>query len=253
MQKSTSVQETMVEPEYPRELQRRFEQAIVEGRYSKGDVLTLGDLSAGFQASIDQMRLVTSTAHRKGLLGKTELAPDAFQVLGLPQTEFASVFTHTAQAGFKPTSQVREVVVESASTQVADRLKVKAGSPVYRYVRTRNVDGHPLANQTNFMPFSICPGLEHDDVSRYSFQKLLEEKYFAVLTEMQEDYLLEPSTEQDREVLQLPQDVPVLVVDRIALSATSWPLVWATIRIRPDRYQYVSALWPQAAQVLENP
>lgn len=241
-----------MEPEYPKELQRQFEQAIVQGRYSRGDVLALGDLAAHFQTSVDQMRLVARTAHRKGLLGKIVAGRGKVQVLGLPKTEFASVFTHTAQAGFKPTSEVREVVVEQASPLVADRLKMKAGSPVYRYVRTRNVDGQPLANQTNFMPYAVCPGLEDDDVSRFSFQRLLEEKYFAVLTEMQEDYSLILSTGQDRDVLKLPDGASVLVVDRIALSATSWPLVWATIRIRPDRYQYVAALWPQAAHLLED-
>lgn len=238
--------------EYPKELQRQFEQAIIQGSFSRGNVLALDDLAARFRTSVNQMRLVVQTAHRKGLLGKIEADLGTVQVLGLPKTEFASVFTHTAKAGFKPTSLVRRVVVEPASPQVADRLKVKASSPVYRYVRTRNVDGQPLANQTNFMPFAVCPGLEDDDVSRYSFQRLLEEKYFSVLTEMQEAYSLIPSTGQDRDVLKLPEGASVLVVDRIALSATNWPLVWATIRIRPDRYQYVAALWPQAAHLLEE-
>ena len=30
------------------------------------------------------------------------------------------------------------------------------------------------------------------------------------------------------------------------------PLVWADIRIRPDRYEYVAALWPRAAKLLED-
>jgi len=53
-------------------------------------------------------------------------------------------------------------------------------------------------------------------------------------------------------VLSLSEGAPVLVVDRIALSATDWPLVWATIRIRPDRFDYVAALWPQAAELLKS-
>jgi GntR family transcriptional regulator len=242
----------MVKPEYPKELQGRFEQAIVKGEYSKGDALSLVDLARKFHAPVNQMRLVAETGQRKGLVGTTGPGAESFLVLGLPQTELASVFTHTAKEGLKPTSLVREVVVEAASPQIAGKLKVEAGSPVYRYVRTRNVGGQPLANQTNFMPYAVCPGLELDDVSRYSFQRLLEEKYSAVLTEMQEDYSLVPSTDQDREVLQLPKGASVLVVDRIALSASNWPLVWATIRIRPDRYQYVAALWPQAARLLKD-
>jgi GntR family transcriptional regulator len=244
------LREETLNVEFPKELQRRVERAIVEGELARGQVLALGDLADHFEAPVDQMQQVMQVAFRKGLVAKAE--DGAFRILGLPTTKFASVFTHTAKAGFKPTSLVREVVVEPASRQVAERLKVEVGSPVYRYVRTRNVDGQPLANQTNFMPYEVCPGLEHDDVFRYSFQKLLEEKYFAVLVEMQEDYLLVPATDQDREVLGLPEGASVLVVDRIALSATGWPLVWAAIRIWPDRYEYVAALWPQAAQLLKD-
>ncbi|MFN2224927.1 MAG: UTRA domain-containing protein, partial [Anaerolineae bacterium] len=74
--------------------------------------------------------------------------------------------------------------------------------------------------------------------------------YHAVLVEMEEEYDLLPATVSDRETLSLPAEATVLVVDRIARSATRWPLVWAEIRIRPDRFDYVAALWPQAAELL---
>jgi len=237
---------------YPRVLQRRIEQMIVDGKYATDKVVTVGGLAMEYQASPGQVRQVMLTAHRKGLVDRTAQEDDAFRILGLPATSFASVFTHTARSGLKPRSAVRDVEVEPATLMVAEKLKVDVGSPVYRYVRTRYVDEHALANQTNLMPFAICPGLEHDDVSQYSFQKLLEEKYFAVLVEMKEWFRLVLATSEDREILDLPDSSPVLVIERIALSATGWPLVWAKIRIRPDRYEYISALWPQAAHLLED-
>ena len=238
--------------EYPRALQRQFEQMIVDGSRATGSTVAAGDLASEYQATPDQMRQILLTAYRKGLVDKVTKEGDAFRILGLPSTSFASVFTHTASLGLKPRSVVRDVEVVPATPLAAERLQVDVGSPVYRYVRTRYVDGHALANQTNYMPFAICPGLEHDDVSRYSFQKLLEEKYFAVLMEMKECFRLVLATSEDREILDLPEGSPVLVIERIALSATGWPLVWANIRIRPDRYEYVSALWPQAAHLLEE-
>jgi GntR family transcriptional regulator len=246
------MRERALSTDYPRELQVRFEGAIVEGRYTPGERVSVDHLAAEFQAPRDQVRQVLLAAQRKGLVDWVASEGEDVRVWGLPTTAFASVFTHTARAGFKPTSLVREVEVEAATLLVAAKLRVEPGSPVYRYVRTRNVDGQPLANQTNYMPLDVCPGLEHDDVSRYSFQKLLEEKYHAVLVEMVEDYQLTPATGQDRDVLGLLEGAPVLVVDRIALSATDWPLVWANIRIRPDRFDYVAALWPQAAELLKR-
>ena len=233
-------------------MQRQFEQAIISGAHPEGETVTVESLSSKDQASLAQMRQITQTAHRKGLVAQVAQEDGAYRILGLPTTSFASVFTHTASSGLKPRSVVRDVEVQAATPTVANMLEVEVGDPVYRYVRTRYVDEQALANQTNFMPFAICPGLENDDVSRYSFQKLLEEKYYAVLMEMKEWFRLVPSTTEDQEVLDLPDGSPVLVIERIALSATGWPLVWASIRIRPDRYAYVSALWPQAAQLLED-
>ena len=234
--------------EFPTELQQRVERAIVAGEIARGQVWALDELTGRFQVSAGEMAQVLQAARRKGLVVEAE--DGAFCILGLPTTEFASVFTHTAASGWKPRSEVREVEVEPASPLVAAKLRVEAGSPVYRYVRTRWVNEEALANQTNYMPLEVCPGLERDDVRRHSFQKLLEQKYHAVLVEMEEEYDLLPATGSDRETLSLPAGATVLVVDRIARGATRWPLVWAEIRIRPDRFDYVAALWPQAAELL---
>lgn len=235
---------------YPRQLQARFEQAIVAGEYSAAKEVGEAQLASKWQADLDSVRLVLQAAHRKGLVHPVAGEKALFRVVGIPSTRLASVFTHTEQAGFKPTSVVREVVVEPASAQVAGKLRVDRGSPVYRYVRTRNVDSQPLANQTNYMPFEVCPDLENDDVSRTSFQRLMEEKYHAVVTDMEEWFSRTPATAEDGEILGLSPDSAVLLVERIALSASGWPLVWAQIRIRPDRYEYVAALWPEAAELL---
>jgi GntR family transcriptional regulator len=234
--------------EFPTELQQRVERAIVAGDLARGQVWALDELTGRFQAATAEMIQVLQAARRKGLVVDAE--GGAFRVLGLPTTKFASVFTHTAASGWKPRSEVREVEVEPASPLVAAKLRVEAGSLVYRYVRTRWVNEEALANQTNYMPLDVCPGLEREDVRRYSFQKLLEEKYHAVLVEMEEEYDMLPATVSDRETLSLPAEATVLVVDRIARSATRWPLVWAEIRIRPDRFDYVAALWPKAAELL---
>lgn len=236
--------------EFPQELQQRFEQSIVSGELAGDRLWSLGELADRFDAADEAVRRVAGSALRKGLLAQAE--GGVFRVLGLPTTQFASVFTHTAGSGFKPRSEVRQVEVEPAAPLVAEKLRIEPGSPVYRYVRTRWVNEEALANQTNYMPYDVCPGLEGDDVTRYSFQKLLEEKYHAVLVEMQEQYSLVPATGRDRAVLGLAEGAAVLVVDRVALSASGWPLVWADIRIRPDRFEYVAALWPQAAELLKN-
>lgn len=236
-------------PEFPVDLQRRFEADIVNDRIPRGFKARADAFAARYDVSPEDMRRVLHACHRKGLL---EPAGDEFVVLGLLAPQVESLFQHTSRAGLSPTSQVRQVVIEPASEDAARRLDVPAGSPVYRLERTRVVNGEVVANQVNFIPFEVCPGLESDDMTHYSFQMLLDGKYHAVVARVHEEVALRAADEADRKVLGLAEDSPVLIVQRLSLSRTERPLVWADIHIRPDRYRYVASLWPQAARLLDS-
>jgi GntR family transcriptional regulator len=236
--------------DFPRNLQHRFEQAILNNAFTAPCVFTCAELASRFDVSANDMLIVLAAAHRKGLV--VEQDGGLFRILGLTVPPQDSVFSHTQKLGFKPNSQVREVSIKPASSVVAQTLRLSAGEPVYHFVRTRNVNGETLANQTNYIPYEICPGLEQDDVSRYSFQKLLEEKYLTYTATFKEDFSVEPANKQDQKILSLPPDASIWLVRRLALSATGFPVVWSNIRIRPDRWQYVTQLWPSAAEALGN-
>lgn len=234
--------------DFPRHLQRQFEQAVRNKAYTAQNIFTCQELASAFDVSAADMLAVLLAARRKGLVEKQ--AGGVFKILGVTVPPRDSVFSHTQKLGFKPTSEVRAVTIEPASPMVAQTLGLSPGGPVYRFVRTRNVGGEPLANQTNYIPYEICPGLEQDDLSRYSFQKLLEEKYLTYTASFKEDFSVEPANEQDQEILSLPADSTIWLVRRVAFSATGFPVVWSNIRIRPDRWQYVAQLWPSAAEAL---
>jgi len=235
---------------FPAALQQQVEAAIVRGDRARGSTLAPGDLTREYGASPADVERVLAAAHRKGLVKPLPAGEEGYLVLGLERASFSSVFTHTAESGLQPRSLVRQVEIVPASAEMAEKLEVGMGSPVYRYVRTRYVNEEALANQINYMPQEVCPGLEHDDVTRHSFQKLLEKKYATVFAGMKEHFSMVEANEEDREILGLPAGSAILLIERVALSATTRPVVWANIRIRPDRYAYVAALWPEAAELL---
>lgn len=236
--------------QFPYELQRQIETLIVTNKYVVGDILNGDDLAKQFNVSAEEIFSVLRAEHRKGLVVEQE--NQVFKVLGLAIPPRDSVFNHTEKLGFKPTSKVREVEIEPATAIVAQTLGLEEGAPVYRFVRTRYVNGEALANQTNHIPFEICPGLEQDDVSHRSFQKLLEEKYFTYTAEFRENFKIESASEQDREILNLPEESHILLVQRLAVSGTEYPVVWTNIRIHPNRWQYVSKLWPTVAEMFKQ-
>jgi len=237
-------------PQFPVEMQRAFEQTLIAGEHAQGDILTLEQLRHRLHAGRVDLVTVMAAEVRKGLVKRRGV--DRFEVCGLAKPDVSSVFVHAEEQGLKPTSEVRAVIQEPASETVAAMLKVTVDAPVYRLERTRRVGGAALANQINYMPFEICPGLEEDDVTHASFKKLLEEKYLVFLAVAEESVDLVPASTHDREVLDLEPGSSVLEVDRLARSQTGWPVVWATLHIDPQHYEKVAALWPRAVELLQS-
>lgn len=239
-----------MEIHFPIELQCQVEQAIIQGEWATGQSINPTSLSAHFQVAVEDTQAVLRAEYRKGLLAQD--AADKFRVLGLVAPKMESVFQHTSKIGFKPSSIMRGVVIEPASKEIAQRLDVPFSAPVYRLDRTRLVNGEVLANQINVIPFEVCPGLENDDVSHASFQQLIDGKYHAVTSQMKEEFTLGTATVQDQQILGLGPGAPILVIQRLASSATSRPLIWTEIHVRPDRFDYVAALWPSAKELLRE-
>jgi len=234
---------------FPVQLQQQIEAAILGGKLVKGQFITVNELATVWPASPDEMRQVLLAEYRKGLVN---VHGEDFEIIGIVGPTLDSLFQHTSKAGMKPSSDVRAAVVVPCPEMAATKLESPVGSPVYRLERTRIVDDQVLANQVNYIPFEVCPGLEHDDISHTSFQKLLEGKYHTVIPEIQEDIRIVPGSEKDLEILGLPAGAQVLVVERLSFSANHVPVVWADIHIRTDRFHYVEKLWPSAAGLLRE-
>ncbi len=215
----------------------------------KGQFVTVNELATVWPTSPDEMRQVLLAEYRKGLVN---VHGEDFEIIGIVGPTLDSLFQHTSKSGLKPSSDVRAAVVVPCPEMAAAKLESPVGSPVYRLERTRIVDDQVLANQVNYIPYEICPGLEHDDMSHYSFQKLLEGKYHTVIPEIKEDIRIVPGSEKDLEILGLPAGAQVLVVERLSFSANHVPVVWADIHIRTDRFHYVEKLWPSAAGLLRE-
>jgi GntR family transcriptional regulator len=235
---------------YPRELQQSFETDIASGVLAGGRRFRLSDLQARYGADPMDLSKVLSAAFRKGLID--EGSAGAFGIRGKSRPEIQSVFQHATRSGLSPTSIMRAVEVVPASVWVAQILQLAQENSVFRQVRTRLVNGEVIANQTNYIPIEVCPGLETVDLAHASFQEILEGRFHAMVARVEEHFEIRPACEQDLQILDLEAGASVLVVQRLSLSSNLLPLVWADIHIRIDRYHYVKELWPQATELLQG-
>ena len=235
---------------FPKSLQRQFEEAIVSNDLSEQQSLTSEELSYRFETSIDDIQLILPSLERKGLI-KIHI-DGTVEILGLYKAEIESVFQYAEKSKLKPETIVRSVTVEASSMCIAEELWIPEGDPVFVQVRTRLIDGQILANQYNFIPYEICPGLESVDLSKTSFQATLEKKFCTVIARIKEVYSLEPPERADKEILLITHNQPVLVVQRTSFSRNEFPLVFADIHVNPAKFHYVKDLWPEAVPLIKS-
>lgn len=241
----------MTNNKFPQLLQEKMETDIVNGNFAKGQIVHFVDLQNRYQANSEDLKWVIKSAVRKGLL-HPDLTEEQFSVLGKSRATVISVFQHAAKSGLTPRSIVRAVIIISANELVAQKLHLKKGELVYQQTRTRVIDDQVVANQNNYIPIEVCPGLESVDLARTSFQTTLEGKFNAVVAKIEENFAIRPGNAEDVEILGVEQGADVLIVERLSLSPGGFPLVWADIHVRIDRYQYVKELWPEAGAIVDQ-
>lgn len=233
---------------YPRKLQESFEYALVSGKLEIGQIIRVDDVANQFDAESSSAKQILSAAYRKGLVEKQ--AEGQYRIIGKSKPEITSVFQHADKSGLKPKSIVRAVTLVPADEIVAKKLMVSVGDLVFRQTRTRLINDQVVANQYNFIPIEVCPGLEEVDLTRKSFQVTLEKRFHTVVVNIEENFTFAPGTLEDLEILGLSVGAKVLVVQRLSSSSSNMPLVWADIHVCTEHYHYVKALWPQAAGLL---
>jgi GntR family transcriptional regulator len=123
---------------------------------------------------------------------------------------FTSFTEDMLSRGLQPSTRVlvQEVVLQE---EMQKALKLRSDEKVVHIHRLRLADGQPVALQTSYLPYKICPGIENEDLSGSLYQ-ILQKKYYIRpgWTEPEVDAL--PATAEEAQWLNLKPKEPVLVV-----------------------------------------
>ncbi|GGM75863.1 hypothetical protein GCM10012275_53270 [Longimycelium tulufanense] len=143
-----------------------------------------------------------------------------------PRTGQRDAWTEdTAQRGHAGTNRLLEVAETTPPTGVADALQVPAGEPVVVRRRLVELDGRPIELADSYYPVSIARGTglaEHRKI-RGGAPTLLAELGHAP-HQVEEEVTARPSTGQERELLDLEDGEPVLVLERLVRDADGQPV-----------------------------
>jgi GntR family transcriptional regulator len=142
-----------------------------------------------------------------------------------------------ARRGMLASSQVLAAEIVGASTVLASALGVEVGTALVHLRRLRLADGEPMAVQSSYLPYALCPGLLKHDLERGSLFGLLRDTYHLRLvdgTMVVEAALAD--VEQAR-LLGLRPLAPVLIIEQLTYLDSSQPIEFVRSAYRADRYR----------------
>ncbi|MFL5801235.1 MAG: GntR family transcriptional regulator [Roseiflexaceae bacterium] len=142
-----------------------------------------------------------------------------------------------ARRGMLASSRILTAEIVGASTVLSSALGVALGMPLVHLRRLRLVDGEPMALQSNYLPYALCPGLLDHDLERGSLFSVLRDDYGLRLadgTRMVEAALAD--LDQAR-LLGLALPAPLLVVEQLTYLDSGQAIEFVRTAYRGDRYR----------------
>jgi GntR family transcriptional regulator len=141
--------------------------------------------------------------------------------------------------GFQATSKVLEQSVVTVSTEIAERLRLQEGSPVFRLRRLRMADGEPMGLQTAFIAMMLVPRIDEVSFTDASLYEVLGSQYALYPAAARETHQAVLVTEEVAWLLRIAAGSPALAAERLTTLADGRPLEFVQSIMRGDRYKIV--------------
>jgi GntR family transcriptional regulator len=217
--------------------------AIAVGRLAPGDRLPAEqELAAWFGVSRMTLRHALGELARRGLVTRT-VGRGGGTFVAEPKLEqdlttLAGFSEQLRRHGMTPGARVLSATEHPAGPATAAALQIAEEAHVFGVRRIRLADGRPLLLEHSLFPAALFPEMLRCRLDG-SLYELLEVRYGQRPDHARER--LEPVTASVREAeaLETDEGAPLMLVERIAYSASGQPLEFARDLFRGDRIRMV--------------
>jgi GntR family transcriptional regulator len=154
--------------------------------------------------------------------------------------ELTSFTEDMRRRGAAARSRVLEHRAIPASDDLAVRLSIAEGEPVFRLRRLRLADGKPMGLQTSHVPLAFVPGIERIDFANASLYETLDTRYDLVPVRATETQLaVAVGSGEEAALLKVAPGSPALAAERVTYLPDGRPLEFVYSVMRGDRYSIV--------------
>jgi GntR family transcriptional regulator len=231
------------EPKYYTAKRRLLE--CVESLQPGSAVPTERELSAELGISRTTVRQASFDLIAEGRLirrqGSGTYVAEPKMVWPLTVTSFTA---RAADLGFKPSSQLLAVERIRADNDLAGRLAVKEGAPIFRIERLRLADDRPMAVETSHLPSARFPRLSSHIRHKPSLYGVLQQVYGVVPARAKELISTAPAPPRAASLLRIDTGAPALFLGRLCFDGAGEPIEWVTSWYRGDRVTLEADLLP---------
>jgi GntR family transcriptional regulator len=139
--------------------------------------------------------------------------------------------------GLTPGSTLLSTQLVPVSQNLAERLELAEGDPVWEVIRLRRAEGEPMGLQTAYLPARVCPDLPVDRLREGSLYSLLREQYGIVPARANETYIAVELSMEEARLLAVGEGAAGLAVERITRDSNGRVFEYVRSVMRGDRYQ----------------
>ncbi|WP_201369424.1 MULTISPECIES: GntR family transcriptional regulator [Ktedonobacter] len=137
-------------------------------------------------------------------------------------------FTEDISArGQAPATRVLSMHMIPATEDLAERLRLHVGQPIFRLQRLRLADNEPLAIERSHLSFIGCERLLDEDLETQSLYRILESRYGIQLIQAEQELEAGLTNEEDAKLLNLPIGSPALYTRRTTYTNRDLPIEYA--------------------------
>jgi GntR family transcriptional regulator len=144
--------------------------------------------------------------------------------------------------GLEPSSRILNAQTVPAPAEVASRLRIEVGAPVFQLRRLRLADGLPVAVEEVWLSQQQLPGINRLDFASLSLYRTLRERYGIRVSRADEILEARSASRHEAELLEISRRASVLVISRTLWSIDGKPVETAHSVYRGDRYRAVLAI-----------
>lgn len=219
---------------------------LVAGAWRPGEALPSEfSLAAEFKVSQGTVRKALDELAAQNVVVRQQ-GKGTFVATHTPQRALFHFFHLVGDNGARamPSHRVLSLRNAKATRTESDRLKVKAGSPVIRLNRLRQLGGRTAIVERIVLPGGMFPGLVErmgeelpNEVYRY-----YEEVYNVTVARAVERLKAVAATAEDARWLGLRPGAPLLEIDRIGYGLDDRPVELRVSRCDTARHHYVSEI-----------